>query len=489
MKVRKSSARGIFLPRLARDQQRTPLFLQIYATLRKAILEGQLPGGTRLPSTRTLARDLKISRTTGEEAFGKLLAEGFVERRIGAGTFVASIIEIPASRPLHASRRTPSRRLAARTSQLARHACFPSAAMPRAFSGGTAAIETFPLDTWRTLMARSMRGGRHSTLGSSDPAGFMPLRQAVASYLTISRGVVCSAHRVVILVSSQQALDLIARLLIDPGDKVWIEEPGYPGARAALLANDALLVPVQVDEQGLRVDDGLRQAPRARMAYVTPSHQYPSGVTLSLERRLALLDWSRRYDSWIVEDDYDSEFRYDARPIAAIQGMDNDDRVIYIGTFSKVMFPALRLAYVVLPQDLLDTFVIARGVSDGHPPAQTQMALAEFFSQGHFGAHVRRMREQYRDSRDTLVRAVSRSLEKSLRLGPTDAGLHTVAYLRKDQDDRGVSARLARGGIDAQPLSRYYHSHSGAAGLFLGYGALSPRQIEDGVRRMAELLG
>lgn len=483
------TAGGAFLTCLEDLQSGAPLFLQIYKTLRTAILGGRMPPGSRLPSSRTLARDLRVSRTTTEAALAQLLAEGFVERRIGAGTFVAKVNT--AHGPPTAARRkrnVGTRRLAARAASLARHPCFPDPAAPKPFAAGSPAVDAFPIDTWRKLVARSLRYSERHTLGTCDPIGFLPLREAVASYLAVSRGVVCTPERVVILTSSQQALDLSIRLLVDPGDETWIEEPGYPGARAALLANGAALVPVPVDAHGVLVEEGVRQAPRARLAYVTPSHQYPLGVTLSLARRLALLDWARQQRSWILEDDYDSEFRYDERPLAAIQGIDQDDCVIYVGTFSKVLFPALRLAYVVVPEDLVEPFVTARGLSDGHPPSSTQIALAEFFAQGHFGAHVRRMRDLYRERRDTLSTAAARCFDGRLQLGATDSGLHAVAYLREGDNDRALSARLARAGIDAPALSRYSHGAGSVRGLFLGYAALKPREIQEGIRRIAAVV-
>jgi GntR family transcriptional regulator / MocR family aminotransferase len=482
------TAGGAFLTCLEALQPGSPLFLQIYKTVRAAILAGRMAPGSRLPSSRTLARDLRVSRTTTEAALAQLLAEGFVERRIGAGTFVAKVDT--AHRPLTATRRkrhVEPRRLAARAASLARHPCFPDPVAPKPFAAGLPAVDAFPIDTWRKLVARSLRHSEHRALGTCDPAGFLPLREAIASYLAVARGVVCTPERVVILTSSQQALDLSIRLLVDPGDETWIEEPGYPGARAALRANGAELVPVPVDTHGMRVEEGVRRAPQGRLAYVTPSHQYPLGVTLSLARRLALLDWARQHRSWILEDDYDSEFRYDERPLAAIQGIDQDDCVIYFGTFSKVMFPALRLAYVVVPADLVEPFVTARGLSDGHPPSSTQIALTEFFAQGHFGAHIRRMRDLYRERRDALSSAAARWFDGRLQLGPTDSGLHAVAHLR-ESDDRALSARLARAGIDAQALSRYSLGSPSVRGLFLGYAALKPREIQEGIRRIAAVV-
>jgi GntR family transcriptional regulator / MocR family aminotransferase len=483
------TAGGAFLATLVAGKPAAPIYLQIYRTLRKAILNGQMPQGIRLPSTRTLASDLAVSRHTTEEAFAQLLAEGFIERRVGDGTYVAAMERAVAPHPANKKVGTNgSRRLSERASLMARHACFPDPAKPRAFTAASPAVELFPLETWRRLVATCLRRSGSRVLGTGDPAGYGPLREAIASYVGASRNVVCGPEQVIVVTSSQQALDLAARVLLDPGDPAWLEDPGYPGARAALLTNGAHIVPVPIDEAGLRVDEGERLARNARLAYVTPSHQYPLGVTLSLERRLALLNWAGRQGAWVVEDDYDSEFRYDGRPLAAIQGIDEGDRVIYVGTFTKVMFPALRLAYAIVPRDLVASFVTARGLVDGHPPTLSQMALTEFFADGHFGVHIRRMRELYRGRRDALVEAWERHNTSSARLGPADAGLHVVAHLPRGTDDSLASARVARRGIDAQPLARYFHGPLSQRGLFLGYAALSPAEIRAGIKSLCEAL-
>lgn len=480
---------GAYVLCVERESSSLPLFQQIYGSLRRAILDKKLVAGDRLPSARTLARDVHVSRTTVEEAYGQLLAEGFVNRRTGSGTFVAAVDEVPTRRSVPASAdRSGPRRLASRTKAMARHPCFPSAARPRAFVAGTAAVDAFPIDTWRGLVGQSLRSARHDTLGSSDPAGFLPLREQIAAYLSMSRGVACTPERIVVLGSSQQGLDLAARVLVDTDDTVWMEDPGYPGALAALVANGARLSPLPVDDQGMVVSEGIRRAPHARLAYVTPSHQYPLGVTMSLSRRLELLQWAQRQGAWIIEDDYDSEFRFDSRPLAAIQGIDNDQRVIYLGTFSKVMFPALRLAYAVLPEDLVDLFVTARGLTDGHAPTSSQVAMTEFLARGHFGAHVRRMRELYRERRDALVAAFAEYVAHPVELGPTDSGLHAVVYLPRGTDDVAIADALLRAGIEVQPLSRYCRGRAARPGLFLGYAALKPREVSAAVKRMAPLL-
>jgi GntR family transcriptional regulator/MocR family aminotransferase len=325
-------------------------------------------------------------------------------------------------------------------------------------------------------------------LGYGDPAGYAPLRESIAAYLATARGVRCSAAQVVVLTSSQQALDLAARLLVDPGDGAWLEDPGYPGARAALLAAGARVVPVPVDGDGLDVADGVRRAGRARLAYVTPSHQYPTGATLSLERRLALLAWARRTGAWIVEDDYDSEFRYDGRPLAAIQGLEPGSRVVYVGTFTKVLFPSLRLAYVVLPAELVVPFVTARTLLDGHTATLPQAVLADFIAEGHFAAHLRRMRTLYRERRDVMVDAVRGRLDGALRLGPSDAGLHVTGHLDARADDRSAARRAARHGVETPPLSSFFLSARRSPGLVLGYAGLSPEAIRAGVRALAAAL-
>ena len=387
-----------------------------------------------------------------------------------------------APRPGQSPARSPgARSLSARGRAITAAGACPEPTVPRAFAAGLPALEAFPFDTWSRLVTRRLRRSGRSLLGYGDPAGYGPLREAVAAYLGTARGVTCDARQVIILTSSQQALDLTARLLVDPGDEVWMEEPGYLGGRAALTVAGARIVPVPVDENGLDVARGEALAPLARLAYVTPSHQYPLGVTLSLERRLALLAWAERAGSFLVEDDYDSEFRYTGRPLAAIQGLDSGGRVLYVGTFTKALFPSIRLAYLVAPEDLVDAFVHARTLMDGHTPTLLQAVLADFLAEGHFGVHVRRMRALYHERRDAL-------LEAGATLGPVEAGFHATLHLPEGTDDVAVARRAASRGVEVQPLSRFYAGDETTPGLVLGFAGLAPEAIREGMRRLLDVL-
>ncbi len=484
-------AGGVLLPHLGGNAaDGAPLHARIYRGLREAILSGKLAPGARLPSTRTLAVDLGVSRTTAEEAFAQLDAEGYLTRRVGDGTYVTVPKDGPLGIPRAArpSGGAPRPSLSGRGRSMTRTSACEEPTTLRAFRAGLPALEAFPLEIWQRLLARRLRQSGRALLGYGEPAGYRPLREAIAVYLGAARGVSCTPEQVVVLSSSQQALDLAARVLLDAGDTAWMEEPGYLGARLALEAAGARLVPVPVDGYGLDVAAGRSRAPHARLAYVTPSHQYPTGVTLPLERRLALLAWAETAGAWILEDDYDSEFRYVGRPLAAIQGLDRSGRVLYVGTFTKVLFPSLRLAYLVAPRDLARAFATARTLTDGHAPTLPQAVLADFMAEGHFAAHLRRMRGLYRERRDALLDAAHRQLSDGVRLGPADAGLHVTARLPPGTDDRALVARAPSLGLELLPLSRYYLGPAREPGLVLGYGGLPPAAIRHGVRTLARLL-
>ncbi len=325
-------------------------------------------------------------------------------------------------------------------------------------------------------------------LDYGDPGGYAPLREAIAEYVRLARGARCLTEQVIVTSGSQQGVDLAARVLLDPGDAVWMEDPGYVGARTALHVAGARLIPVPVDAEGLVVQRGEQLAPGARLVYVSPSHQFPLGVTMSAARRLALLRWASRAGAWILEDDYDSEFRYEARPLAALQGMDEDGRVIYVGTFSKTLFPALRLGYLIVPLELVDVFRSARAVSDRQSPTMDQVVLADFLVGGHFARHVRRMRRLYAERQEVLVDAVRRHLGQRLQVNPSAAGMHLLGWLEPGVDDEVASARAATRGIEAAPLSRYGIERPGRGGLLLGWAGYSAEAIRDGVVKLGEAL-
>lgn len=499
------------------------LHRQLYDRVRELVLGGGLAPGARLPSSRGLARELGCARNTVVAAYDQLLSEGYLEGRHGSGTYVSRVLpeeRLAAPRPPtprppagvpRAAAGAETRSLSVRGRALA--ALRPGPPRPearepvRAFTPGIPELDAFPFELWGRLLGRTWRRPPAARALHGDPAGFRPLRAAIARYLCGVRALRCDWTQVIVTSGAQQGLDLAARLLLDPGEAVWIEEPGYPGLRGPLLAAQAELVPLPVDRDGISVAAGRRRAPAARLAVVTPSHQYPLGATMSLARRLALLDWARGSGAWIVEDDYDSEFRYAGRPLAALQGLDADragetgaggGRVIYLGTFSKIMFPSLRLGYLVVTPDLVAPFAQARAALDDHPSAVAQPALAEFFEAGHFAAHVRRMRLLYGARRECLLAAAERHLGGLLELAPDAAGLHLVARptpeLAARMDDTEAAARAAAAGLATPALSSYHLDRrcggSGAPeqGLLLGYAAVTEPEIEAGIETLARAL-
>lgn len=498
------------------------LYRQLFDQLRDAILSGQLRVGTRLPSTRTLASELGISRHTILSAYDQLRAEGYIEGAVGAGTVVArvlpeALLHAPAE-PLvdmthtdgrHTTARVPHReRSDSHTSQrstLLIHAVQAEIGFNRqltatsceeapAFRIGTPALDLFPREVWARLVTRRIRSAPVSTLGYQDYAGYRPLRELIAAYLGVARGVRCTAEQVIVTLGAQEALHLAAHTLLDPGDAAWIEDPGYPGARGALLSADARLVPIPVDRDGLDVTTAIATCPEARLAYVTPSHQFPLGVAMSLHRKIALLEWANQKGMWVVEDDYDSEYRYVSKPLPALQGLASGGQVIYVGTFSKVLFPSLRLGYLVVPPTLIDIFIAARQVSGTHLPILEQAVLADFFAEGHFGRHVRRMRTIYAERGGLLTDALQRQLPAQLDVRKPDGGLHVVARLRGDLDDHTVQREAAQLGIEVYPVSGFRQRESVTAGvdrvqdgLALGFAGLQEHTLLSGVERLARI--
>lgn len=474
------------VPLLALDRAAAkPLYRQLYESFREAILTGRLGAGQRLPSTRGLADELRISRLPVLTAFEQLLAEGYFESRAGAGTFVARSLAEP--RPAAGGGMPGGSRAVASIPGLPLGREEPWLKGWGPFRVSQIAVDHFPLQVWSSLVARHGRNPRASQMLYGDPMGDRRFRETLAAYLRTSRGVRCEADQILVTSGSQHALAIAARILLDPCDEVWVEEPGYPGARDALAIAGARMVPVPVDEEGLDVAAGIARSPKARAACVTPSHQYPLGATLTASRRLQLLDWAQRSGAWILEDDYDSEYRYESPTIAALQGLDRNARVIYIGTFSKVLFPALRVGYLVVPPDLVGRFAALRAAIDDFPPTLYQAVLTDFLAEGHFARHLRRMRRLYQERRGALVEALRVELGEELQVRGEGAGMHLTAVLGEGSQDRRLSERAAQEGLWAMPLSACYLGEP-RAGLVLGYGGAGLPEIREGVRRLSRLL-
>jgi GntR family transcriptional regulator / MocR family aminotransferase len=484
-----------FLVPIDRD---SPLALrdQLYRKLRQAILDGRLAAGARLPSTRAVAQQTGLARQTVVEAFEQLIAEGYVDSRPASGTYVADTIPdqlLTARARSHRAQQalsTPGR-LSRRGTRLTsvQIGAMPDDGGAPPFQTGTPALDEFPFELWARISNRLLLSRPVDLLAYGQPGGYRPLREALAAYLGAARAVRCKPEQIIVTAGTQQATDLVARLLADPGDAAWIEEPGYVGARGALGAAGLRLVPVPVDGEGLDVESGRDRCPNARLAYVTPSRQYPLGMTMSLQRRRALLAWAQQAQAWIVEDDYDSEYRYGGRPLASLQGLDEADRVLYLGTLSKVLFPSLRLGYVVVPPSLIEGFTKGRALYGRHAPALDQAVLAEFIADGHLGRHIRRMRRLYAERQASFVKLCRRHLAGLLEVHQADAGMQLIGWLPEGIDDRAASACLRQHGIVAAPLSAHYICElPERRGLVLGFGGFGEQQMTEATMRMADVL-
>ena len=489
----KRVASGI-LPIMAVDRKAPkPLYRQIYDSYRTAIVDGSLRPGQRIPSTRVLASELGVSRFPVLNAYSQLLAEGYFESRVGAGTVVSSSLpdQFTASKPTSARFEaiySGPRPVARRSSALPRLESSPWLLGWGAFGVGQVAFDQFPLHVWSNLVARRCRNMDARSFHYGEHMGSRALRETIASYLRTARSLHCEAEQIMVVGGSQQALEISARVLLDPESRVWVEEPGYALARDAFALTGCHLVPVPVDLEGLDVATGIKRCRKARAAFVTPSHQFPLGVTMSASRRLQLLDWSQNAGSWIIEDDYDSEYRYESLPIAALQGLDANSRVIYIGTFSKVLFPSLRLGYVVIPPDLVDSFRKIRRAMDLGPPTFYQEVLADFISEGHFARHIRRMRVLYHERRTALVDNISKELGSMVEVLGSEAGMHLAVTLPNRYHDLEIAERAARQNLWIWPLSRSYLGEVSRPGFILGFGSASVAEIPRAVRKLRNLL-
>ncbi len=476
-----------------------PLYRQIYEAIRRAILNNEYESKMRLPASRLLAKQLGVSRMTVVNAYEQLFAEGYIEGKIGAGTFVAAalpeeFLQAAQNNSEKKNENKPSRKikLSAYGEKLTQSDYVvwrnqrPSRFAP--FQHGVPAIDKFPFDIWLKLAQNRQKSSLQEIHGYGEPSGFYPLRENIAAHLRTARGVKCAAEQVIITNGTQQAVDLIARVLLEAGDKVWMEEPCYLGARDIFTSIGAKISHTDVDAEGFDVKQAQKENRSARLVYITPSHQFPTGATMSLARRLNLLEWASENNAWILEDDYDSEYRYAGRPLAALQGLDRDGRVIYIGTFSKTIFPALRLGCLVVPPDLIQIFCAARALSDVHSPILNQAVLADFISEGHFARHIRRMRFLYEKRQEILIETVKKNLAGRIEIAPGNAGMHVIGWLPEGVDDREISRRARQSSLNIAPLSAYCNRVPKRGGLIFGYTAFDEKQIEEGVKKLAEIL-
>src|SRR6266481_570642 len=468
-----------------------PLYQQIYDSFRSRIIRGELRAGDLVPSSRELACESRISRLPILTAYAQLLAEGYFESRVGAGTFIAGSLPSPtnaqtAKYALSGSRK--NRPISGRAAALPPYERPSWAESLGPFQVGQPDLHKFPIEIWLKLVARYSRRMRVKALQYGDAMGLPELREAVATYLRTSRGVRCEAQQIMIVSGSQQALDLASRVLLEAGRATWVEEPGYWLVHHVLKAARCRIVPVPVDAEGLIVTAGIKLNRNARVAFVAPSHQYPLGVTMSAARRLQLLEWAQRSRAWIVEDDYDSEYRYGSLPIASLQGLDGNGRVIYIGTFSKVMFPSMRLGYLVIPFDLIERFAAMRQVMDICPAHITQAVMSDFIREGHFARHVRRMRPIYAERRRVLIAELERQLGDNVTIMGDQAGMHLAMFLAPGRDDRKIAATAARQSLWLSALSSSYVGKKPRHGFVLGFGNAKANDIPRAVRHLKKLI-
>ncbi|MEM9907476.1 MAG: PLP-dependent aminotransferase family protein [Cyanobacteria bacterium P01_D01_bin.44] len=481
------------LPLLLDSTLTTPLYQQLYEQLRQAILQGRLRSQQRLPSTRSLAKSLGISRLTVTQGYDWLLSEGYLETRPGAGTYVcqelpdtllkASTITSVETAATKISLSAYGERVQNAPARLSETDCDIS------FRYGRPALDLFPTEVWRTLLSRHCRAEGQTWMDYAPSAmGYAPLRAAIAAYLGKFRAVQCQPEQILITNGTQQALELIVRLLVNPTDGIAMEDPGYLGARSIFQASGAEVLAVPCDRDGLVVDNLSTYTAHPRLVYLTPSHQFPTGALLSLPRRLALLKWAHATGALIIEDDYDSEYRYSGRPIPALQGLDTQQSVLYIGTFSKVMFPSLRIGYLVLPPALVTVFSKAKGLADRQSPSLTQCALADFIHEGHLERHIRRMRTVYARRRQALVKALYHYFGDTVEILGDSAGLHIMARLSLSLDDNDAISKAQTVGVAMFSARPQYWQPMRHGEFVFGYAELDEATLIEGVRRVATVV-
>lgn len=472
-----------------------PLYHQLAKRLRDAIASGRLSAGAKLPSTRVVAEELQVARITVSQAFDALHAEGLLTSKVGSGTYVADKVTQPTVRtsvsaPMASSGRHdvyPFRSLSRRGSRLISSPKADFSERPRSFMPDVPDSREFPIRTWLRLLNETAGRLTGEILVSTANAGYEPLRRALAQQLAESRGIACDWRQVIISTGSQQSLDLVCRMLTDPGDAVWLEEPGYIGSRSVLRANAGVVCPVPVDSEGLCVDAAVATHPVPRIILTTPARQYPLGPTLSQARRASLLKYAHLSGAWIVEDDYDHEFCYVGHTPPAIHSMDKGSRTIHMGTFSKTLLPSFRLGYIVVPPDLSEAFGKARAVVDRHASLVEQMVLSEFMQRGLLASHIRRMRKLYRARQLQLIAGLRDMLGTGLSFIGTETGLHLTLQLTGEADDVSLAHQAEQADVVVRPLSPYFATRQRRQGLLLGFAAFNQKEIENGLDRLTAL--
>lgn len=468
-----------------------PLYKQLYNLFRDAILEGKIDQGKKLPGTRSLAKDLMISRNTVAIAFDQLKIEGYISGKTGSGYYVN---EIPDKRPLVSIKSSEKIATSKKISlpnrvplNLRQNNFTTENILP--FQNGLPALNEFPIRTWLKLLNQIPTNISNLHLGYSDAAGYRPLREIIATYLQTYRAVNCTADQILIVNGSQQGLDLIARILLKKGSNIWMEDPGYGGVKASMLAADAKLHPCPLDEEGMNLKYSEKHNVKPDLIYTTPSHQFPTGVIMSISRRLELLKFAAENKCWIIEDDYDSEFRYHGHPLPSLQGMDENKSILYLGTFSKVLVPGLRLGYLVLPDSsMLDSFKSLKYIMDRQSPVFEQMILARYIEEGHLTKHIRRMRMLYKSRQQFIVDEINKNFNGLLSADPLPSGMHIVAKLTQKMNDAKVSAEALKHNVIVHPLSDYCLRFRQDPALIMGYTAFSETEMKEGLNKLKKVL-